>query len=117
MLAIVGFCSSDLFNNIRCLHVCNCQTSMLSGLCADCVVVPSEISHCHDTHFTVACAETKCGCILGVTVAECRSCMACTSSNDFAVQGIKAERVRTDEFSRHEYLNPQGVQALRSQRQ
>ena len=62
--------------------------------------VPSEISHCHDTDFTVASAETKCSYILGVTVAECGSCMTCTECSDYAVQGIKAERVRTDEFSR-----------------
>jgi hypothetical protein len=33
------------------------------------------------------------------------------------LQGIKAERMGWDEFSRHEHLNPQGVQELRAQRQ
>jgi len=33
------------------------------------------------------------------------------------LQGIKAERMGWDEFSRYEYLNPQGVQELRAQRQ
>ncbi len=46
------------------------------------------------------------------TIAACNDCMGAG-----ILQGIKAERMGWDDFSRHEYLNPQGAQELRAQRQ
>ncbi|KAL0055796.1 hypothetical protein WJX82_004437 [Trebouxia sp. C0006] len=42
---------------------------------------------------------------------------AASAGSPPTTEGIKAERMGWDDFSRHEYLNPQGAQELRAQRQ